>query len=115
MEASLLSVLIPLYNEEEFIQEVLERVLAAPLPEGLGREIIVVDDCSRDASAEIVENFIASCPGVPVRLIRHDRNRGKGAAIRTRMRISNTIRASTRDCCIRCWKVVRTSSSDPAF
>jgi 2-polyprenyl-3-methyl-5-hydroxy-6-metoxy-1,4-benzoquinol methylase len=83
MEASLLSVLIPLYNEEEFIQEVLERVLAAPLPEQLGREIIVVDDCSRDGSAEIVENFIASCPGVPVRLIRHDRNQGKGAAIRT--------------------------------
>ena len=83
MEPSLLSVLIPLYNEEEFIQEVLERVIAAPLPEGLDREIIVVDDCSRDGSAEIVESFIASCPGVPIRLLRHDRNQGKGAAIRT--------------------------------
>ena len=83
MDASLLSVLIPLYNEEEFIQEVLERVIAAPLPNGLGKEIIVVDDCSRDGSAEIVESFIASCPGIPLRLIRHDRNQGKGAAIRT--------------------------------
>jgi glycosyltransferase involved in cell wall biosynthesis len=83
MGASTISVLIPLFNEEEFIQEVLERVLAAPLPDTLDREIIIVDDCSRDGSAEIVENFIASCPGAPIRLIRHDRNRGKGAAIRT--------------------------------
>lgn len=77
------SVVIPLYNEEEFIQELLERVAEASLPDGLDREIIVVDDCSRDGSAEIVENFIASCPGVPVRLIRHERNQGKGAAVRT--------------------------------
>ena len=83
MGSSTISVLIPLYNEEEFIQEVLERVLAAPLPDTFDREIIVVDDHSRDGSPEIVENFIASCPGAPVRLIRHDRNRGKGAAVRT--------------------------------
>lgn len=83
MKPELLSVLIPLYNEEEFIRELLTRVVAAPLPEGLDREIIVVDDCSTDDSAASVEAFIASCPGVPVRLIRQGKNRGKGAAIRT--------------------------------
>ena len=81
--SELLSVLIPLYNEEEFIRELLGRVVAAPLPEGLDRELIVVDDCSTDDSAASVEAFIASRPGVSVRLIRHEKNRGKGAAIRT--------------------------------
>jgi dolichol-phosphate mannosyltransferase len=83
MKPELLSVLIPLYNEEEFIQELLTRVVAAPLPEGLDRELIVVDDCSTDDSAALVEAFIASGPGVPVKLIRVGKNRGKGAAIRT--------------------------------
>src|SRR5947209_8346585 len=83
MASATLSVLIPLYNEEEFIRELLERVAAAPLPAGLDREIIVVDDCSDDGSAEAVADFIASCPGIPVRLIRHEKNQGKGAAIRT--------------------------------
>jgi len=83
MNSELLSVLIPLYNEEEFIQELLARVAAAPLPEGIEREIVIVDDCSTDESVASVEGFIASCPGVPVRLIRHAKNRGKGAAIRT--------------------------------
>jgi len=80
--AATLSVLIPLYNEEEFVRELLERVAQAPLPEGLTREIIVVDDCSNDGSAEIVEDFIANSP-VPAKLIRHTVNQGKGAAIRT--------------------------------
>jgi glycosyltransferase involved in cell wall biosynthesis len=88
MNSHLLSVLIPLYNEEEFIHELLARAVAAPLPEGLDREIIVVDDGSTDDSAASVEEFIASCPrasgkAVLVRLIRHEKNRGKGAAIRT--------------------------------
>jgi glycosyltransferase involved in cell wall biosynthesis len=51
----LLSILVPLYNEEEFVGPMLERVLAADLPCGLEREIVVVDDGSTDGSAEIVE------------------------------------------------------------
>src|SRR5277367_2626219 len=82
MAAYTLSILIPLYNEEEFVGTLLERVLAAPLPEGVGREIIVVDDGSTDGSAEIVEAVAASHPAV-LRLIRQPRNQGKGAAIRT--------------------------------
>ncbi len=79
----LLSILIPLYNEEEFIQELLARVVAAPLPPDLDRELIIVDDCSRDASVAAVESFIAARPGVTIRLLRHQKNQGKGAAIRT--------------------------------
>jgi len=78
----LLSILVPLYNEEEFVATLLGRVLAAPLPDGMGREVIVVDDGSKDGSAEIVEELAQQHPET-VRLIRHAQNQGKGAAIRT--------------------------------
>jgi len=77
-----LSVLMALFNEEEFIGAILDRVLRAPLPEGMEREVIVVDDGSTDGSVQVVEEFVAQYPQI-VRLIRHPRNRGKGAAIRT--------------------------------
>jgi glycosyltransferase involved in cell wall biosynthesis/phospholipid N-methyltransferase len=83
MNSESLSILIPLFNEEEFIFEILARVVAAPLPGGLDREIVIVDDCSTDGSVEAVRKFIASRPDVSIRLLRHDHNRGKGAAIRT--------------------------------
>jgi glycosyltransferase involved in cell wall biosynthesis len=81
MPAPLLSVLVALYNEEEFIAPLLERVLEAPLPDGMEREIIVVDDGSSDGSAEIVAALAAQHP--EIRLVRLERNRGKGAAVRT--------------------------------
>jgi glycosyltransferase involved in cell wall biosynthesis len=82
MRPGLLSILIPLYNEEEFIAPLLDRVLAAPLPPGMERELIVVDDCSTDGSAEIAMARAAEFPGM-IRVLRHNRNQGKGAAIRT--------------------------------
>src|ERR1035441_8305729 len=82
MAAHTLSILIPVYNEEEFVGTLLERVLSAPLPEGVGREIVVADDGSTDGSAAIVEEIAAAHPDV-LRFIRQPRNRGKGAAIRT--------------------------------
>jgi glycosyltransferase involved in cell wall biosynthesis/phospholipid N-methyltransferase len=87
MRNPLLSILIPVYNEEEFITAILDRVLSAPLPEVSGamldRELIVVDDFSTDGSVEYVRAYINRYPDVPIRLLRHDRNRGKGAAVRT--------------------------------
>src|SRR5437588_13127410 len=77
-----LSILVPLYNEEEFIGPLLQRVLNAPLPDGIDREIIVVDDGSTDGSAEIAEEIARACPD-RIGVIRHARNQGKGAAIRT--------------------------------
>lgn len=82
MRPGLLSILIPLYNEEEFIGPLLDRVLAAPLPEGIDRELIVVDDGSTDGSGEIADAKAARLPGM-IRVLHHSRNQGKGAAIRT--------------------------------
>ena len=79
---SLLSVLIPVYNEEELVGALIERVLNARLPEGVLRELIVVDDGSTDASLEVV-SAISSPSDACIRIVRHARNRGKGAAIRT--------------------------------
>ena len=85
MQESLVSILVPLYNEEEFIGEILKRVMAAPLPAGLSREIIVVDDGSTDESAAIAESVARLYPE-NIRLVRAERNRGKGAAIRAAVR-----------------------------
>jgi glycosyltransferase involved in cell wall biosynthesis len=84
----LLSILIPVYNEEEFIQSVLERALSAPIPPGPGdvtaaREAIVVDDGSSDGTLESIQEYMRSHVSAPIRLIRHERNLGKGAAVRT--------------------------------
>lgn len=80
-DSRLVSILVPVYNEEEFVATVLERIVAASLPENLEREIIVVDDGSTDSSADTVEAVSRKYPGV-IRLVRAGRNRGKGAAIR---------------------------------
>ncbi len=72
-----LSVVIPAYNEERFIAALLERVAAVDLSQrGLATEIIVVDDCSKDRTADIA----AAVPGVT--LVRLTKNGGKGGAVR---------------------------------
>jgi SAM-dependent methyltransferase len=93
MNECLVSILIPLFNEEQYIAEVLSRVVAATLPEGVRREIVVVDDGSTDDSAAIAESVAATEPGI-IRVVRSERNRGKGAAIRT------AIEQSKGDFCI---------------
>src|SRR6266496_1698405 len=77
----LLSILIPVYNERTVIERSLSLVLAAPLPENMDRELIIVDDCSTDGTWSILERFAASEPRI--RLFRHEKNQGKGAAVRT--------------------------------
>ena len=76
-----LSILVPVYNERAVVRASLAKVLEAPLPDGLEREIILVDDCSTDGSGEILEAFVASHP--EIKLFRKLKNEGKGAAIRT--------------------------------
>lgn len=82
MARARLSILVPVYNEEDLVRPLLERVLAVDFGENLEVEIVAVDDGSGDASPAILEEMSRAYPGA-IRLIRHDRNRGKAAAIRT--------------------------------
>jgi len=76
-----LSVIIPAYNEEERIQSALESVLFALTQLQLDYEIIPVNDGSRDRTQEIIEQWSAQHPGVPLRLINNSPNKGLGASI----------------------------------
>lgn len=81
----LVSVLIPVYNEQDTVAEIVERVRAAPYM----TEVICVDDCSTDGTRDILARLLAG--GRIHRAIYQERNRGKGAAVRA------AIAASTGD------------------
>jgi glycosyltransferase involved in cell wall biosynthesis len=74
-----LSVIIPVFNERNTVVEVLRRVRSIELPDGIEREIIVVDDGSEDGTRDVLKQLGDST----VRVVMHDLNRGKGAAVRT--------------------------------
>jgi len=78
-----LSVIIPAYNEEKTIRRILEKLSSVLLIENVEKEIIVVNDCSKDATAEKTMAFINENPKVEVHYFTHEVNKGKGAAIRT--------------------------------
>jgi glycosyltransferase involved in cell wall biosynthesis len=75
----MLSIVIPCYNEKRTIAFLLERVLSANLPEKVEREVIVVDDCSTDGT----HDTLAGISDSRVKVLRHEKNQGKGAALRT--------------------------------
>jgi len=79
-ERRLVSILIPVYNERLWLRPCVERVLAAPLPDGFEREVIIVDDASDDGTAQIARDLEQRHAPV-VRVVRQPRNQGKGAAI----------------------------------
>jgi glycosyltransferase involved in cell wall biosynthesis len=76
-----LSIVVPVYNETKYLERVLDRVAAAPLPEGIQRQIVCVDDCSTDGTADLLRKLAESRP--ELRVLFHTKNQGKGAAIRT--------------------------------
>lgn len=81
MKFDKLSILIPAYNEESTIKMILDKVNEVELPHGIKKEIVIVNDCSKDKTAENVEVYIAAHPEMDIRFFSQPVNMGKGAAI----------------------------------
>jgi glycosyltransferase involved in cell wall biosynthesis len=81
MSDKVLSVIIPAYNEEGTIEEILNKIIDVKLINNIKKELIVIDDCSTDGTTGIVKKFIGENPGENIRLVNQNTNMGKGAAI----------------------------------
>jgi len=82
MDSQKLSILIPAYNEASTITHILDKVLSVKLGWDIRKEILVIDDCSRDQTAEIVNHYLCTHQEADIRLFSQERNMGKGAALR---------------------------------
>lgn len=77
-----LSIVVPVYNEEKYLEELLYKVIEQPLPGGLDRELILVNDASQDNTWEIMQSIPEKFPDIQIQLINKPINEGKGAALR---------------------------------
>ena len=80
-----LSVIVPVFNERNTVVEVVRRMRAVELPDGIEREIIVIDDGSTDGTRDVLRQLGDST----VRVLKHETNRGKGAAVRTGLALAS--------------------------
>jgi len=76
-----LSILMPVYNERTVVERCIGQVIASPLPENMERELVIVDDCSTDGTFDVLKRLADAYP--EIRLFRHEKNQGKGAAVRS--------------------------------
>lgn len=76
-----LSIIIPAYNEEKTIHLILDKVLAVKLINDLQKEIVIVNDCSKDNTKDTIEKYIASHSEQKFNFYSQEKNQGKGAAI----------------------------------
>ncbi len=81
MSQTVLSIIIPAYNEERTISSILGKISEVKLIGTIEKEIIVVNDCSKDQTVAAVEQYISANPEVNIRLFHQAVNKGKGAAI----------------------------------
>jgi len=76
------SIVIPVYNEESTVQDLVRLVVKAPLPPGVTREIICVNDCSKDKTSEKLDQLPKIFPDTEFKIMHKPVNQGKGAALR---------------------------------
>ncbi|MGV3612889.1 MAG: glycosyltransferase family 2 protein [Fluviicola sp.] len=76
-----LSILIPAYNEGPTIHLILDKIKKVQLENNVQKELVIVNDCSKDNTVERVEAYMAANPDMDIRLFSQPHNQGKGAAI----------------------------------
>jgi glycosyltransferase involved in cell wall biosynthesis len=80
---SVLSILVPAYNEEKTIHRILDKLRVLELIGGVQKEIIVVNDCSKDNTEGALKTYMEKYPSMNIQYYKHDVNMGKGAALHT--------------------------------
>ena len=83
---STLSIVIPAYNEGRTIHRILNKIKAVVLLEGMQKEVIIVNDCSRDNTEDAILKYRDENPDLPISYYKHEVNQGKGAALHTGIR-----------------------------
>lgn len=83
MNFNLLTIIVPVFNEERTITNTLDRILEVRLINDISKEIIIINDCSTDSTQLKIEEFILAHPDENIKFYRHDVNKGKGAALHT--------------------------------
>ncbi|QQS27644.1 MAG: glycosyltransferase family 2 protein [Sphingobacteriales bacterium] len=78
-----LSIIIPAYNEENTITSLLDNVRNVTLVNNIQKEIIIVNDCSKDQTEAVVKNYMTNYPKADICYYKHEVNKGKGAALHT--------------------------------
>ena len=78
-----LSIIIPAYNEGKTIHFILDKIKNVALIEAIEKEIIIVNDCSKDDTEEAIMSYIAANPVMNIQYFKHEINKGKGAALHT--------------------------------
>lgn len=78
-----LSVIIPCYNEEKTVHLILDKVMQVQLKNNISKELIIVNDCSKDGTSTAIDKYFANHPNADYKLFNHEVNMGKGAAIHT--------------------------------
>ena len=78
-----LSIIVPAYNEAATIHRILNKLKAVQLIGGFEKEIVVVNDCSKDDTEAAIKKYMSENPDVPISYYKHEVNKGKGAALHT--------------------------------
>jgi glycosyltransferase involved in cell wall biosynthesis len=81
--ALILSIIIPVYNEENTLHQILDAIGRVELTHNIGKEIILINDCSTDNSERTILNYIHEHPQQAFSYYVHEKNQGKGAALHT--------------------------------
>jgi len=83
-----LSIVIPVYNEERSVHEILDLVQEVKLINDISKEIIIVNDASTDNTQKVLEDYIAKHSDAGFKLFTHEKNKGKGAALHTGIKVA---------------------------